>query len=119
MASVYKDLLKRRIEAAQGIIPCDLVLKNCRIIDVYTQSIREGDIAVITASSPVSVVHTKGGASSMPEGGMPRRASSTAISTSSRPTSVRKNSAASSFPWGRRRLLPILMKSPMSAGWLD
>ena len=28
MASVYKDLLKRRIEAAQGIIPCDLVLKN-------------------------------------------------------------------------------------------
>ena len=51
---------------------------------------------------------------------MPRRASSTAISTSSRPTSVRKNSAASSFPWGRRRLLPILMKSPMSAaGWIE
>ena len=47
MASAYKDLLKRRIEAAQGIIPCDLVLKHCRIVDVYTQSIREGDIAVI------------------------------------------------------------------------
>ncbi|WP_317382280.1 hypothetical protein [Megasphaera stantonii] len=47
MASAYKDMLKRRIEAAQGIIPCDLVLKNCRIVDVYTQSIREGDIAVI------------------------------------------------------------------------
>ncbi|SCH87414.1 Adenine deaminase [uncultured Megasphaera sp.] len=46
-ASAYKDLLKRRIEAAQGIIPCDLVLKHCRIVDVYTQSIREGDIAII------------------------------------------------------------------------
>lgn len=47
MASAYKDMLRRRIEAAQGIIPCDLVLKNCRIVDVYTQSVREGDIAVI------------------------------------------------------------------------
>lgn len=44
MASAYKDLLKRRIEAAQGIIPCDLVLKHCRIVDVYTQSIEKGTL---------------------------------------------------------------------------
>lgn len=42
-----RDIIKRRIEAAQGQIPADLVIKNCHIVNVYTQTITEGDIAVI------------------------------------------------------------------------
>ncbi len=42
-----RDIIKRRIEAAQGQIPADLVIKNCHIVNVYTQMITEGDIAVI------------------------------------------------------------------------
>lgn len=41
------DVIKRRIDAAQGRIPADLVIKNCHIVNVYTQTITEGDIAVI------------------------------------------------------------------------
>ncbi len=42
-----RDIIKRRIEAAQGQIPADLVIKNCQIVNVYTQTITKGDIAVI------------------------------------------------------------------------
>jgi adenine deaminase len=39
--------LARRIDAAQGRIPCDLVLKNARFLDVFSCTFREGEIAVI------------------------------------------------------------------------
>ncbi len=39
--------LARRIDAAQGRIPCDLVLKNARFLDVFSCTFREGDIAII------------------------------------------------------------------------
>ncbi len=39
--------LARRIDAAQGRIPCDLVLKNARFLDVFACTFREGDIAII------------------------------------------------------------------------
>lgn len=39
--------LQRRIDAAQGRIPCDLVLKNARFLDVFSCTFREGDIAII------------------------------------------------------------------------
>jgi adenine deaminase len=42
-----KAALKRLIDAAQGIIPGDTVLKNCHIIDVYNQTIADGDIVLI------------------------------------------------------------------------
>lgn len=38
--------LKKRIDIAAGRRKADLVIKNCRIVDVYTCTVREGDIAV-------------------------------------------------------------------------
>ena len=39
--------LQRRIDAAQGRIPCDLVLKNARYLDVFSCVFREGDLGII------------------------------------------------------------------------
>ena len=39
-----RKTLEKLAAVAQGRLPGDTVLKNCRIIDVYNQTIREGDI---------------------------------------------------------------------------
>jgi len=41
-----KKRLKRLIDTAAGRSPADLVIKNCKVVDVYNASIIEGDIAV-------------------------------------------------------------------------
>lgn len=41
-----KGLLKKLIDTAAGRIPADLVIKNCRVIDVYNASVIGGDIAL-------------------------------------------------------------------------
>ena len=41
-----KDMLKRRIDAAAGRVKADLVIRNCRIVDVFSGEILPGDIAV-------------------------------------------------------------------------
>ena len=41
-----KEQLKKRILIAGGRRKADLVIKNCRIIDVFSQRILEGDIAI-------------------------------------------------------------------------
>ncbi len=41
-----KAKLKKLIDTAAGRIPADLVIKNCKIVDVYNASVIEGDIAV-------------------------------------------------------------------------
>ncbi len=41
-----KTLLKKLIDIAAGRIPADLVIKNCKVVDVYNASIIKGDIAV-------------------------------------------------------------------------
>lgn len=38
--------LKKLIEVASGRRKADLVIKNCKVVDVYTSSIIEGDIAI-------------------------------------------------------------------------
>jgi adenine deaminase len=43
-----KHLLKKRIDAATGRIPADMVIENCKIIDVYNSSIIEGKKIAIT-----------------------------------------------------------------------
>lgn len=43
-----KHLLKKRIDAAAGRIPADLVIKNCKIIDVYNSAIIEGKSIAVT-----------------------------------------------------------------------
>jgi len=40
------DALRRRLRAAQGQEPCDLVLRNVRYLDVFTCAFTEGDIAI-------------------------------------------------------------------------
>ncbi len=41
-----KERLKKLIDVAAGRIPADLVIKNCKVVDVYNASIIEGDIAL-------------------------------------------------------------------------
>lgn len=41
-----KKLLKKLIDVAANRIPADLVVKNCKVVDVYNASIIEGDIAI-------------------------------------------------------------------------
>lgn len=41
-----KRELKKLIDTAAGRIPADLVIKNCRVIDVYMNRIIEGDVAI-------------------------------------------------------------------------
>lgn len=43
-----KSLLKKRIDTAAGRVPADMVIKNCKIIDVYNASIIEGQSIAIT-----------------------------------------------------------------------
>lgn len=38
--------LRKRIQIASGRIPADLVIKNCKVVNVYTHEILDGDIAV-------------------------------------------------------------------------
>lgn len=42
-----KELLKQVIDVAAGRVQADLVIKNCKVVDVYNCRIIEGDIAVI------------------------------------------------------------------------
>ncbi len=44
--TVTRNQLKRRIAVARGLEPGDLVIKDCHIVDVYTQTTRKGDIVV-------------------------------------------------------------------------
>lgn len=41
-----KKQLKKLIDIAAGRIPADLVIKNCKVVDVYNAAIVEGDIAL-------------------------------------------------------------------------
>lgn len=42
----YQELLQKRIRIASGKEPADLVIKNARVVNVFTHEIVEGDIAV-------------------------------------------------------------------------
>jgi len=41
-----KDILKEQIQAARSEIDCDLVIKNCKFLDVYSGEFLVGDVAV-------------------------------------------------------------------------
>lgn len=41
-----QDKLKKRIDIAAGRVPADLVIQNAKVIDVYSGTIIEGDIAI-------------------------------------------------------------------------
>lgn len=45
--TVSAERLARRIDAAQGKIPCDVILKNARFLDVFNCTFRQGDIGII------------------------------------------------------------------------
>lgn len=42
----YQELLKKRIRTAAGKEPADLVIRNARVVNVFTHEIVEGDIAM-------------------------------------------------------------------------
>ena len=46
LVSLKKEQLQIRLDAAQGRIPCDLVIRNVRYLDVYHCEWRTGDIAI-------------------------------------------------------------------------
>ena len=41
-----KKQLKKLIDVAAGRMPADLVIKNCKVVDVYNASVLDGDIAL-------------------------------------------------------------------------
>lgn len=41
-----KEQLKKLIETAKGVSPADVVIKNCKVVNVYSGEIVEGDIAI-------------------------------------------------------------------------
>ena len=41
-----KAELKRLIDTAAGRVPPDLVIRGCKVVDVYSGAVSEGDIAV-------------------------------------------------------------------------
>ncbi|HEY6761596.1 MAG TPA: hypothetical protein VI318_18995, partial [Baekduia sp.] len=41
------DVLARRIRVARGAEPADLVVRGGRVVDVLTQQVREGDVAIV------------------------------------------------------------------------
>ena len=46
MSSETKSARARRIDAAMGRVPCDVVLKNARFLDVFTLTWRQADVAI-------------------------------------------------------------------------
>jgi adenine deaminase len=46
MAMAPADLLRRRLRAARGLEPCDLVLRNVQYLDVFTCAFVKGDVAI-------------------------------------------------------------------------
>lgn len=41
-----REQLKRRLAAARGDIPAELVLKNARVVNVFSGEVQTGDAAV-------------------------------------------------------------------------
>ncbi|MEE1314995.1 MAG: adenine deaminase [Faecalimonas sp.] len=41
-----KDALKKLVRTASGEMPADVVIKNCKIVNVFSGEIQEGDIAI-------------------------------------------------------------------------
>jgi adenine deaminase len=52
------DVLARRIRVARGAEPADLVVRGARVVDVLTQQVREGDVAVV--GSTIAAVGASG-----------------------------------------------------------
>jgi len=40
------DVLRRRLRAARGLEPCDLILRNVQYLDVFTCAFAKGDVAI-------------------------------------------------------------------------
>jgi len=55
-----KHLLKKRIDAAAGRIPADIVIENCKIVDVYNSTIIEGKSIAVTDGCIVGIGDYKG-----------------------------------------------------------
>lgn len=77
-----KHLLKKRIDAAAGRIPADIVIENCKIIDVYNSSIIEGKSIAIVDGCIAGVGDYKGRHTIDAKADMQHRGLLTAISTS-------------------------------------
>ena len=54
-----REQLERRLAAARGDSPAELVLKNARIVNVFSGEVQQGDVAVFERQ----------GAERLPDGG--------------------------------------------------
>ena len=63
-----KQQLKRLIDVAAGRAPAEVVIKNCKVVDVYNQGILEGDIAL--SGGLIAGVGTYQGQTEIDAGGM-------------------------------------------------
>jgi adenine deaminase len=60
VVSLEKHSLKNKIEAAAGRIPADIVIKNCKIVDVYNSSVIEGKSIAIVGGCIVGIGDYRG-----------------------------------------------------------
>ena len=106
-----KDELKRLIDTAAGRIPADVVIKNCKIVNVFSGNITEGSIAI--CGDQIAGIGEYEGKEVSREDDMRRLDLSTAIFILNLPMSVRRRSAVCSFRTAVRLSLQIHMRLSM------
>ena len=107
-----KDELKRLIDTAAGRIPADVVIKNCKIVNVFSGNITEGSIA-ICGDQIAGIGEYEGKEVIDAKDDMRRLDLSTAIFILNLPMSVRRRSAVCSFRTAVRLSLQIHMRLSM------
>ena len=105
-----KAELKKLIEVAAGRRKADLVLKNCRVVNVFSGKIEEGDVA-ISDKWIAGVGKYEGEKRSTHRADMQRLVILTAIFISNHLMSVRKSLESCWFLTVPQPLSPILTRS--------
>ena len=107
--NIDREDLRKLIDIAAGRVPADLVIKNCKVVNVFSGKIVEGDIAIsngtIAGIGEYQGYEEVDGAGRFAAPGL-----LTVIFILNPPMSVRKNSVACWCRMGERRSLQIRMR---------
>ena len=76
--AMKKEELRKLILTAKGAVEADVVIKNCKVVNVFTGEIQEGDIAI--SGDQIAGVGQYQGKVEVDAADMPLPASLTAIS---------------------------------------
>lgn len=107
--NIDKEKLRKLIDIAAGRVPADLVIKNCKVVNVFSGKIVEGDIAVSDGTSRGSG-NTKDMKRLTVKVDLQHLDLLTVIFILNPPMSVRKNSVVCWCRMGEQRSLQIHMR---------